>query len=124
MRVPPTVAGMSTSESWFADNRANWDDRAAVHEASGYGIEALVADPEHLSVEVAQDRERLGDLAGLDVVHLQCHLGTDTVGLSRLGAQRTVGVDLSPRVPAPCPRHLPPRRGGDRVRRGERVRRP
>jgi len=87
---------MSTSESWFADNRANWDDRAAVHEASGYGIEALVADPEHLSVEVAQDRERLGDLAGLDVVHLQCHLGTDTVGLSRLGARRTVGVDLSP----------------------------
>ena len=46
--------------------------------------------------EVAQDRGRLGDLTGLDVVHLQCHLGTDTVSLSRLGARRTVGVDLSP----------------------------
>ncbi|HEX7350369.1 hypothetical protein [Brachybacterium sp.] len=36
---------MSTSESWFADNRANWDGRAAVHEASGYGIDELVSDP-------------------------------------------------------------------------------
>ena len=49
-----------------------------------------------ITPEVAQDRERLGDLAGLDVVHLQCHLGTDTVSLSRLGARRVVGVDLSP----------------------------
>lgn len=87
---------MSTPGTWFEDNRANWDDRAAVHEASGYGIERLVADPEHISVEVAQDRERLGALAGLDVIHLQCHLGTDSIGLKRLGARRVVGVDLSP----------------------------
>ena len=80
----------------FEDNRANWDDRAALHVASGYGIEELVADPALISPEVAQDRERLGDLTGRDVIHLQCHLGTDTVSLSRLGARRTVGVDLSP----------------------------
>ena len=87
---------MSTAQSWFEDNRANWDDRAALHEAAGYGIEELVRDPARITPEVAQDRERLGDLAGLDVVHLQCHLGTDTVSLSRLGARRVVGVDLSP----------------------------
>ncbi|WP_114855256.1 bifunctional 2-polyprenyl-6-hydroxyphenol methylase/3-demethylubiquinol 3-O-methyltransferase UbiG [Brachybacterium sp. YJGR34] len=86
---------MDTTQNWFEDNRANWDDRAALHEASGYGIPALIADPSHLSAEVAQDRERLGDLSGLDVVHLQCHLGTDTVSLSRLGPRRVVGVDLS-----------------------------
>jgi SAM-dependent methyltransferase len=80
----------------FADNRANWDDRAALHEASGYGIDQLVQDPSHISGEVTQDRERLGDLTGADVIHLQCHLGTDTVSLSRLGTRRTVGVDLSP----------------------------
>lgn len=79
----------------FADNRANWDDRAALHEASGYGIDELVADPARISPELAQDTERLGDLRGLDVIHLQCHLGTDTVGLTRLGARRMVGVDLS-----------------------------
>ena len=87
---------MSTAQSWFEDNRANWDDRAALHEAAGYGIEELVEDPARITPEVAQERERLGDLAGLDVAHLQCHLGTDTVSLSRLGARRVVGVDLSP----------------------------
>jgi 2-polyprenyl-3-methyl-5-hydroxy-6-metoxy-1,4-benzoquinol methylase len=36
-------------------------------------------------------------VAGLDVVHLQCHIGTDTVSLGRLGA-RITGLDQS--VPA------------------------
>ena len=85
----------SSSATWFKDNRANWDDRAALHEASGYGIQHLVSDPNAISNEVAQDRERLGDLTGKDVIHLQCHLGTDTVGLACLGARRVVGVDLS-----------------------------
>src|SRR5690606_5114585 len=65
----------------------------AVH-ARGYGIDRLLADPAGLSGAVAFDRPRLGDIAGLDVVHLQCHLGTDTLSLARLGA-RVTGVDLS-----------------------------
>jgi SAM-dependent methyltransferase len=80
---------------WFADNRANWDDRAAVHEAAGYGIAELAADPQALSPVVARDIERIGHLTGLDVCHLQCHLGTDTVSLARLGARRVVGLDFS-----------------------------
>src|SRR5690606_37297581 len=80
----------------FEDNRANWDDRAALHGDAGYGIEELVADPARITPEVAQDRDRLGDLTGRDVIHLQCHLGTDTLSLARLGARRVVGVDLSP----------------------------
>jgi SAM-dependent methyltransferase len=36
----------------------------------------------------------LGDIAGLDAVHLQCHIGTDTVSLARLGARMT-GLDFS-----------------------------
>lgn len=88
---------MSTPERrrWFDDNRANWDDRAALHEASGYGIAALIQDPSAVSPELAQDLPRFGDLAGRDVIHLQCHLGTDTVGFARRGARRVVGVDLS-----------------------------
>ncbi|MFT0846966.1 class I SAM-dependent methyltransferase [Actinomycetaceae bacterium L2_0104] len=80
---------------WFSDNEANWDDRAALHEAAGYGIEELVADPEYITPELAQDLEWTGEIAGRDVIHLQCHLGTDTVGFARLGARRVVGVDLS-----------------------------
>ncbi|MBT0992993.1 class I SAM-dependent methyltransferase [Cellulomonas sp. DKR-3] len=82
-----------TSDEYLEVNRANWDSRAAVH-VQGYGIEALLADPGRLSDVVAFDRPRLGDVAGLDAVHLQCHLGTDTLSLARLGARMT-GVDLS-----------------------------
>ena len=81
----------------FVDNRANWDDRATLHEASGYGIAELLASPTALTKDVTDDRERLGDLVDLDVIHLQCHLGLDTISLSRLGARRVVGLDLFPR---------------------------
>ena len=38
----------------------------------------------------------LGDITGLDVVHLQCHIGTDTLSLARRGAKSVTGLDLSP----------------------------
>jgi SAM-dependent methyltransferase len=79
----------------FAVNKANWDERAVLHAASpDYGFETYVADPEHLSGVLRFDRPRLGDLGGLRAVHLQCHIGTDTVSLSRLGASVT-GLDFS-----------------------------
>ena len=77
----------------FAINKANWDDRAVLHAAGGYRL-ADFADPGHLSHVVRFDRPRLGDIAGLRAVHLQCHLGTDTVSLARLGA-RMSGLDFS-----------------------------
>jgi SAM-dependent methyltransferase len=76
-------------------NRANWDERAPVHAASKwYGLEQFANDPTYLSDVVRFDLPRLGDLTGLRGVHLQCHIGTDTVSLSRLGARMT-GLDLS-----------------------------
>jgi len=82
---------------YAAANRRGWDDRAALHARSPqYGIERLVADPEALSGVVQFDLPRLGRLDGLDVVHLQCHIGTDTVSLARLGARAVTGLDLSP----------------------------
>lgn len=82
------------SDDYRVVNRANWDARVPVHLAGGYGIADLLADPSALSDVVRFDRPRLGDLAGLDAVHLQCHLGTDTLSLARLGA-RMSGLDLS-----------------------------
>jgi SAM-dependent methyltransferase len=77
-------------------NRANWDERAPAHAASsGYGVDRFIAEPSHLSDVVAFDVPRLGDLAGLRGVHLQCHIGTDTLSLARLGAQMS-GLDFSP----------------------------
>ena len=80
-------------EDYLAINAANWDSRAPLH-ARAYGIERYLADPTALSDVVRFDRALLGDIAGLDVVHLQCHIGTDTLSLHRLGARMT-GVDLS-----------------------------
>ncbi|MDM7855161.1 class I SAM-dependent methyltransferase [Cellulomonas alba] len=80
-------------DEYLTTNRANWDSRATVH-ARAYGLDALLADPDRLSDVVRFDVPRLGDVAGLEVVHLQCHIGTDTLSLARLGA-RVTGVDLS-----------------------------
>ncbi|MBG6058661.1 SAM-dependent methyltransferase [Cryobacterium sp. MP_M5] len=79
-------------------NRANWDDRAAAHAARnglGYNVQRYVDDPGLLSEIVRFDLDRLGDVAGLRTVHLQCHIGTDTLSLARLGA-RVTGLDFSP----------------------------
>lgn len=76
-------------------NMANWDERVPAHVASrDYEVEKFVADPTHLSRVVRFDLPRLGDIAGLRGVHLQCHIGTDTISLARLGASMA-GVDFS-----------------------------
>jgi SAM-dependent methyltransferase len=76
-------------------NQAYWDDRAAAHARSaGYHRQDFLADPAYLSEVVRFDQARLGDLAGRRGVHLQCHIGTDTVSLARLGADMT-GLDFS-----------------------------
>ncbi len=76
-------------------NRAYWDERVAAHAASPeYAVARFAEDPSYLSEVVRFDRPRLGDLNGLELVHLQCHIGTDTVSLGRLGASVT-GLDMS-----------------------------
>ena len=82
------------TDSW-ALNQANWDDRAPAHAASpDYAVQRFAEDPGYLSHVVRFDRPLLGDISGLRGVHLQCHIGTDTVSLSRLGARMT-GLDFS-----------------------------
>ena len=77
-------------------NRAGWDERAPAHAASvDYGVDRFASDPAFISDVVRFDLPRLGDVAGLRGVHLQCHIGTDTVSLARLGARMT-GLDFSP----------------------------
>ncbi len=83
-------------EGWRETNRANWESRVALHTGpGGYELDAFL-DPSYLSEVVRYDRPRLGQLAGLDVVHLQCHIGTDTLSLARLGARSVTGLDFSP----------------------------
>lgn len=74
-------------------NLANWNSRVPLH-VRGYGLERYREDASYLSHVVRFDAPRLGDVRGLDAVHLQCHLGTDTLSLARLGAN-VVGLDFS-----------------------------
>lgn len=81
------------ASDYLSINLANWNSRVPFHER-GYGIERFPADPTLLSDVVRFDLPRLGDIAGPTGVHLQCHIGTDTLSLARLGA-RMAGLDFS-----------------------------
>lgn len=79
-------------DPYLAANRANWDDRVAIHVASSfYDVEGWLARPHGLR---PREHEALGDIAGLAVVHLQCHFGLDTLALAVAGA-RVTGLDFS-----------------------------
>ena len=74
-------------------NRAWWDQAAPLHvESPLYDLEAFRAGENALR---PFEPEELGDVEGLDLLHLQCHIGTDTLSWARLGA-RVTGYDLSP----------------------------
>jgi SAM-dependent methyltransferase len=80
----------------IAVNLAQWDERAPAHAGSpDYHVADFVSDPDYLSDVVRFDLPLLGEVSGLRGVHLQCHIGTDTVSLARLGARMT-GLDFSP----------------------------
>lgn len=86
---------MTETEGSREVNLRHWDERAPAHAASSdYGVARFAQDPAHLSDVVRFDLPRLGDVTGLRGVHLQCHIGTDTVSLVRLGARMT-GLDFS-----------------------------
>ncbi len=73
-----------------AANRAHWDEIAPIHLKS-YGIEGLVNGVSR--IDEIQKRE-LYPIKGKDIIHLQCHIGTDTLSLALDGANVT-GVDFS-----------------------------
>ncbi len=73
-------------------NRAWWDERAPIHAGSEfYDLEGFVAGKD---TRQPLEAEALGDVSGLDLVHLQCHMGMDTLSWARQGA-RVTGLDFS-----------------------------
>ena len=75
-------------------NLRNWEERVAIHarDTSGdYMLDRFRAGEDALhEIEAAE----LGDIAGKRVLHLQCHIGRDTLCLARRGAIAT-GLDFS-----------------------------
>jgi SAM-dependent methyltransferase len=79
-------------EQALATNRAWWDERVPLHLASEmYDVDRFRAE---IDDATAFPYEELGDVAGARLVHLQCHIGLDTMVLARRGA-RVTGLDFS-----------------------------
>jgi ubiquinone/menaquinone biosynthesis C-methylase UbiE len=83
---------VDVAHDWLETNRANWDARAAVHATSGfYDLAGFRAGADTLRpFEVIE----LSDVAGQTLLHLQCHMGQDTLSWARRGAEVT-GLDFS-----------------------------
>src|SRR5213593_1216607 len=85
-------------------NRRLWDEWTAVHERSefydfesfkrGKTVDRPIGAGPGVRVR-AYEIEELGDVAGKELLHLQCHFGIDTLSWARLGATVT-GADISP----------------------------
>ena len=87
---------------YIQTNRANWDERVDIHlrdDAGFYRVEAFL-NGEDVRPEI--DRKEMHEFAGIDVLHLQCHFGLDTLSVARQ-AKSVVGVDFSPKaITAAC----------------------
>lgn len=76
-----------------AANLARWDEAVPHHAASElYDLVGFRAGRDDIR---PFEPIELGAVAGRDLVHLQCHLGTDTLSWARRGAN-VVGVDFAP----------------------------
>jgi SAM-dependent methyltransferase len=82
-----------TDSDWRTLNRANWDERVPLH---------LSAPHDYDQMPLRQGTARLGPItsaalgpvAGLKILHLQCHFGMDSLTLAQQGASVT-GLDFS-----------------------------
>ncbi len=75
------------------DNLALWNEWTGVHEASTfYDLEGFKRGGIRLR---DYELEEIGPVDGLELLHLQCHFGMDTLSWARLGA-RVTGADFSP----------------------------
>ncbi len=72
-------------------NKKGWDKLAGTHYMN-YHIEKLLAGTPLLNDLI---RSEVGDVRCKSLVHLLCHIGTDTLSWALLGAQVT-GIDISP----------------------------
>ena len=82
-----------TDPDWYQANRANWDERVAVHLGpNGYDLSDLRARHGQLDAIV---RSELPPVSGKRIAHLQCHFGADTIRLAMQGAT-VIGLDFSP----------------------------
>jgi SAM-dependent methyltransferase len=81
-------------EEQYLANHAWWEERAVLHPATKlYQHHIQLLGSGGISLHQLELSE-VGDVAGKQLLHLQCHIGTDTLSWARKGAIVT-GVDFS-----------------------------
>jgi SAM-dependent methyltransferase len=82
-------------DDYLAANRRVWDRWADLHQdADYYDLDGFKAGADPLPAWLLDE---VGDVRGRTLLHLQCHIGLDTLSWARHGALVT-GVDFSPRA--------------------------
>lgn len=77
---------------FIEDNRKHWEELAELHpETDYYDVEAFLDGDSTLDPIEA---EELGNVENRSLLHLQCHIGLDTLSWARRGADVT-GADIS-----------------------------
>jgi SAM-dependent methyltransferase len=83
-----------------AANLSLWEGWTDVHMAgSHYDVEGFIANPAGRPFDWVT-REVVGDVSGKRLLHLQCHIGIDTLRFVLGGAASVTGVDFSPKAVA------------------------
>ncbi|WP_028465120.1 class I SAM-dependent methyltransferase [Nisaea denitrificans] len=86
-------------DKFQAANQQKWNELAEVHYTSAgsdYGVEDFLSGTEGARDLHKTELEELGSVKGLDILHLQCHFGLDSLLLARKGAKSVTGLDFSP----------------------------
>ncbi|OSZ81688.1 SAM-dependent methyltransferase [Chitinophagaceae bacterium IBVUCB1] len=83
---------MRAEERYIEVNKRLWNEKTKYHiQSAFYNNTAFLAGESTLK---EPELAILGNVAGKEILHLQCHFGQDTMSLARMGAKCT-GADLS-----------------------------
>jgi 2-polyprenyl-3-methyl-5-hydroxy-6-metoxy-1,4-benzoquinol methylase len=80
---------------YYEQNMKQWDEKAKIHSSKSseiYNIEEFLKGKSSL---LPIERNTLSDVSNKKILHVQCHIGFDSISLAQLGANVT-GVDFSP----------------------------
>ncbi|HEY0423247.1 MAG TPA: class I SAM-dependent methyltransferase [Rhodopila sp.] len=82
-----------TDQDWRALNKANWNERVPIHLAAPNDYDQTPLRNGTARLEPIASAA-IGPVAGLNILHLQCHFGMDSLTIAQQGAS-VVGVDFS-----------------------------
>ncbi|GHE02823.1 class I SAM-dependent methyltransferase [Streptomyces alanosinicus] len=92
MKPATAAGGPRDPQAYLRNNRELWERWTPLKAASAqYDLEGFRSGGSRMR---ALERTEVGEVRGRSLLHLQCHVGVDTLSWARLGA-RVTGVDFS-----------------------------